>query len=340
MFYRKLLTTGKIIGLIFLVESCESVETRKQRFLIRGNEAFEQKNYVEAIRQFEAAVKLDSCYADALNNWGTALHRQKYYAEAAERYSQAILCKPDYLSALLNRANTYFELQRYDLSVKDAESVLDLRDTLPAHFIKGLNLAKTGRYAAAEQAYRKVLLLDSNHIEGRINLATVLYYQGKNDSSRLILSGILKKNKQEADAWNTLAMIAAAEEKYDEALQYITHALELKPGNAWYLNNRGYVYLLKGDLEMALDDINKSIAADAANAWAYRNKGIYYLLTRDYDNAIRLLEQALRMDATVEDIYAWLAETYCRAGRIDKACHYKNLSEERGENKKVVCGCK
>ncbi len=320
--------------------ACESVEVRKQRFLQKGNEAMEQKNYGEAIRQFEAAVKLDSCYTDALNNWGTALHRQKYYAEAAEKYSLALTCNPGFLLALLNRANTYFELQRYDLSLRDAESAIRLRDTLPAYFVKGLALAKAGRYAEAAQAYRKVLLLDTAHTEGRINLAVALYYQGKYDSARMIVEDVVRWSAQKADAWNTLSMIAAAEGKYEEAMQYIQRAIDIDPSNSWYVNNRGYIHLLRGETDKALADINQSIAADPVNAWAYRNKGIYYLLTGDNSSAVRLLEQALRMDNTVQDIYAWLAEVYCKDGKSEKACVYTKLSAEKGEIRKVDCSCK
>lgn len=326
--------------LLLLLSGCESVEVRKQRFLFKGNEALEQKNYAEAIRQFEAAVRLDSCYVDALNNWGTTLHRQKYYAEAAERYSQALKCNPDYLPALLNRANTYFELQRYDLSLKDAESVLGLRDTLPAHFIKGLNLVKTGRYADAEEAYKNVVRLDSSHVEGKINLATILYYEGKYDSAEFVLSEVLKKNPKEGDAWNTLAMVSAVKGNLEKALSCVNRALQCSPGNPWYINNRGYVYLLNGELDKALTDINHSIASDPSNAWAYRNKGIYYLHTGDYLSAVRLLEQALRMDSTVEDIYAWLAEAHCKEGKSEKACAYIKLSAGKGESRKLDCSCK
>lgn len=328
-----------VLILVLLLTGCESVETRKQRFLIRGIEALEQKNYTEAIRQFEAAVILDSCFADALNNWGTTLHRQKYYAEAAERYSQALNCNADYVPVLLNRANTYFELERYDLSLNDTEAVLRLRDTLPAYFIKGLALAKMGRYADAARAYRKVLFLDSVHVEGRINLAVALYYQGKYDSAKQVLEGVLSAHSQEAEAWNALAMIAAAEEKYDEAMRYVQRAVDIRPHNAWYINNRGYIHLLKGETDKALADINQSIASDPSNAWAYRNKGIYYLITGDYNSAIRLLEQALRLDETVEDIYAWLADAYCKSGKKDKACAYFHNSVNKAERRKVNCSC-
>ncbi|MCS6974267.1 MAG: tetratricopeptide repeat protein [Cyclobacteriaceae bacterium] len=323
-----------------LIIACESVEVRKQRYLIKGNAALEERNYAEAIRQFEAAVKLDSCYVDALNNWGTALHRQKYYAEAVELYSRALGCKPDYLPALLNRANSWFELHRFDRALQDATMVLQKRDTMAAYFLIGLAQAKLGRYQQAVGAYKKVLQLDRENTDGLVNLAVAYYYLGEYDSASTILNKVILKQRDLPEAWNTFGMIASAQQKWTEALEYFNTALQFPDANPWYRNNRGYVYLMMNRWDEAFSDINQSIAADPLNAWAYRNKGIYYYLRGDMDSAIRLLEQALRMDETVEDIYAWLAEVYYTAGKKDTACGYYKKSVERGERKLITIKCR
>ena len=58
------------ILLLFILSCGTNTETQKQRFLIRGNEASRQQNFREAVRFYEEAIKLDPCYAPALNNLG------------------------------------------------------------------------------------------------------------------------------------------------------------------------------------------------------------------------------------------------------------------------------
>jgi Flp pilus assembly protein TadD len=89
-------------------------------------------------------------------------------------------------------------------------------------------------------------------------------------------------------------------------MDYIGRALTLRPGDPYFLNNRGYVLLMMGKLPEALVDIDKSIVGDPRNAWAYRNKGIYYYLSGDAANAIRLLGRALEMDSTVREAKRYL----------------------------------
>jgi tetratricopeptide (TPR) repeat protein len=103
---------------------------------------------------------------------------------------------------------------------------------------------------------------------------------------------------------------------------WIGKALELKPNNAYFINNRGYLYLLKNDLTSALADIDRSISEDPYNAWAYRNKGIYYLKVKDAASAIRLLERAGQMDASIDRIDFFLGEAFYQNGEKQKACAY------------------
>jgi tetratricopeptide (TPR) repeat protein len=328
-----------LISIIFFA-GCETSDIRKQRLLLKGNKALEYQQYEEAIRQYEAALKLDSCYADAWNNWGTALHRQRLYAEAVEKYNQAISCRPDELGLRLNRANSYFELKQLQKALEDVTHVLNRKDTLPAHFLLGLIYARLGEYDKAVASYRKVLGSDPSHREGRINLGTSLYYAGAYDSARLVLESVVRDHPTESMAWNALALVAAEEGKGDEAEKYINQALYHRPQDAWFLNNRGYVYLMNNKLEEGLADIQASIAADPYNAWAYRNKGIYYLMKKEPQEALRYFQDALRRDSLVEDGYALMAEAYHQLNRKEEACRALAQSRRRSEKRKVKFTCK
>ena len=108
-------------------------------------------------------------------------------------------------------------------------------------------------------------------------------------------------------------------------------ALELDPGNAFFLNNRGFVYLQLNQLDLAEDDINKSIVLNPDNAWSYRNKGIFYQMTGDHENAIRLLNQALEMDGALERVHFYLGKSLWESGQKDQACFHFQLAKDAGD---------
>src|SRR6476659_53956 len=95
------------LTIIFLISCAESKETKLQRFLLKGNLMMEDHNEEQAISYYLEALKLDPCFADALNNMGTIYFRKKRFDVALENYEKAVSCKADFLNGYFNRANTY-----------------------------------------------------------------------------------------------------------------------------------------------------------------------------------------------------------------------------------------
>jgi uncharacterized protein with beta-barrel porin domain len=66
---RKILYSILFLGMA--VACSDTKETRLQRYLLQGNEQVSLRNADGAERFFKEALRLDSCFADALNNLGT-----------------------------------------------------------------------------------------------------------------------------------------------------------------------------------------------------------------------------------------------------------------------------
>jgi tetratricopeptide (TPR) repeat protein len=111
--------------------------------------------------------------------------------------------------------------------------------------------------------------------------------------------------------------------------------LRLRPRDPYFLNNRGYIRLMMGDMDAALSDIDESIVEDPGNAWAYRNKGIYYLKTGDAQNAIRLLSRALEMSDFIEQGQYYLGEAYLANHQKQAACEHFSEAVKKQEMTEV-----
>ena len=128
-----------MVFIILLVSGCgDNKETRLQRFLMKGNEQMKKGNDAQAIGYYNAALELDSCFADSWNNLGTLYFRQQNYDEALESYNNAVNCREGYTEAYMNRANTWYELKQFQSALKDLDKVEEKApDTTILHFSRG-----------------------------------------------------------------------------------------------------------------------------------------------------------------------------------------------------------
>ncbi len=318
---------------LFAIIGCsDSLDTRLQRFLMQGNEMVTLRNPEQAEKFYREALALDSCFADAWNNLGTLYFNQQKFSEAVGFYDRAIECRPGYIDAYLNRANATYETKEYFSSLADLDKVVARKpDTAVVYFVKGLVLTKLQRFDDALTEFRKAKTIDETNVDIIVNEGTLFYYKTQYDSASYFLNLAINTTAGKADAYNVLALIQIEQQKYPEAAVNIEHALSIRPRDPFFLNNRGYLHLMVGDLAQAKEDIDNSISIDPYNAWAYRNKGIYYLKAKQYDDAVRVLEQAESLDPFIDKIYITLAEAYIQVKNYDKACRAYEKSVERGE---------
>ncbi|MFT5088365.1 MAG: protein O-GlcNAc transferase [Planctomycetota bacterium] len=105
-----------------------------------------------AQRQFQAALSVDSTYAEAQHNIGVIYALKGKHVEALAHFSSAVSIKPDYALAHKNLGNSYLV---------------------------------QGEYQRAEQSFRSALGLDVEMIEGLNGLGTALIQQGRIEEGRI-----------------------------------------------------------------------------------------------------------------------------------------------------------
>ncbi|MEQ8335861.1 MAG: tetratricopeptide repeat protein [Cyclobacteriaceae bacterium] len=311
-------------------------KTERDRFFLLGNEALNNREYDEAIYLYTQSIEADPNYASAYNNRGVAKVEDGRPHEAILDYNRAIEIDSTYKDARFNRVYALEEAGRVDDAFEDLLKLeTAYADSAFIYFYKGLLQTKLKDYDAGKESFHKAISLDTTNTESYVNLATLHYFQNSLDSAQFWLKYVLKRDPNEANAYNTLSQVFLAQGEYTLALGALNQALKIVPREPYFLNNRGYVYLFMDSLETALRDINKSILANPMNAWAYRNKGIYYLKKGDYQEAIRLFEDALNRNTFLDEIYSYLGEAYHQQGDKEKACEYWQKGKQQSEARSI-----
>jgi tetratricopeptide (TPR) repeat protein len=159
-------------------------------------------------------------------------------------------------------------------------------------------LLRTARFDAAEQAFGKAL--DSapgqpdralSHLlraEARLKL-------GRHQAALADLNLAEQLGQRSAAFHKTRGLLRAAQGNYRGAVDDYTHALDLRPDTATYLN-RGWLYLLIfRSQRLALADFEDVLRSDRHNAEAYLGRGNALILLRPVQEAIADVTEGLRL---------------------------------------------
>jgi tetratricopeptide (TPR) repeat protein len=321
-----------IIYTVAILGCSDSKETRMQRFLIQGNEKIREREYEQAEKCFLSALKLDSCFADALNNLGTVEQRRKNLPGAIKFYSRAIRCDDKFLMAYINRANALYEANRPEDALLDLAWIEQTDpDTAIVHELKGLVFWKLRQSDKALSSFRKLLHADSLDKNALINIGTIYTSLKEFDSADYYLRKALSVEKDNPLVSNAMAMLFTAKGDHGQGMKWIEKALQSDATDPYFLNNKAYILLMSNQNDKAIQLIDESIASDPYNGWAYRNKGIYFYKTGRYDDALRLLNRARGMDPAIEDLDYWLGMSYDKSGDRLKACEHLMKAVEQNQ---------
>jgi tetratricopeptide (TPR) repeat protein len=126
----------------------------------------------EAVRLFDASLKLDRNQELALFNRGNALSELKRHAEALASYNRAAALWPSHAPLLNNRGNALFALGRkLEALAAFDRSIAAGPDYADAHFNRGNVLRELGRRTEAVASFDRAAALAPDHAEAQYNRA-------------------------------------------------------------------------------------------------------------------------------------------------------------------------
>lgn len=108
-------------------------------------------------------------------------------------------------------------------------------------------------------------------------------------------------------------------EKYDEALQAATEAIQLDTKYAKAYHTRGTCHFRKGDYDLAISDHTEAIRLDPQYAEAYLGRGLSYGYKGDDDQAISDLTEAIKINPRYAYTYYLRGGYYLWKRNFDKA---------------------
>ena len=265
-------------------------------YSVRGQRKYNAHHYVEAIADFDKAIKLYPQKADAYYNRGLAkftlgdlefaqgnlAEAWKLYEAGIEDSTQAIKLTPEDVYAYHNRAGGKFRLgqstanqgdiakgQRYyQGAIQDWTQVINLNPELAdpynnlgiAKAILGESKGSQGDIAGAQELYAGAIADCTQAI--RLNPAYAEPYINRGYAQ-------FRLGKTKANQGDT----AGAEKLYTAAVQDCTQAIQLNPESAYAYGNRGVAKAALGDAESAIADFDAALRINPKYTEIYYDRG-------------------------------------------------------------------
>ena len=148
--------------------------------LIRGKDEYPttERELRDSLGDALAAEHLDTAPARAelRKDKGNAAFKDGNYSQAVLHYTEALDLDASHVVALCNRAQCFLKLGEHDKALADADAALSVKpDYVKAHFRRGLALHALKRFTDAVLAFERTLSIDPKNIQAKDALRVAEY---------------------------------------------------------------------------------------------------------------------------------------------------------------------
>jgi hypothetical protein len=214
--------------------------------------------------------------ANHLTEKGEECLKSGLYAQSRENFAQALKLNPTYvhLTSIISGIDKVITAQSSAQKVSEANQAM-----------------KVGRYKCANQLFLEAVQLVP---EREAALKNVL------ESLVVLMQGEDALMKQRS------GLMALEDKKYAQAIQLITEAIGLLPGesiteHAFFLCDRAQVYFEMKEYQTSIEDCHAALELRPELAIAYFRLGSAQFELEQYDEALLSYEKALRIDPSLCD---------------------------------------
>jgi arylsulfatase A-like enzyme/Flp pilus assembly protein TadD len=297
----------------------------------------------EAIRTIQAIIAEDPAITDAHFGLGNVLYKARRFEEAVESFKKAIDLKPDDSFAVINIANCYQAMGRFDEAEK---YVLDYMakgfDDSQLFFLLGTLMVNHKEPEKAVPYFEKCLAGNPRSASAHNGLAAIyLNRSADGDLARAEghLSAASAINPTLQSLRYNIAQLREKQNRLAEAADLYLQEIADSPKSFKALFNLSRVYRLMGREEEEYDTLQKTIAADPEFPIAY-----FYLARielrrgRDFEQAITFVKKGIELKPAPADLplgYFLLADIYNRTGDIARSEEYARKGQAAAATTKL-----
>ncbi len=306
-----------------LLAKTPNPELRYILLVNRGLLRLERHEWDAAETDLNAAIQLDDRHYLAYANLAQVEQRRGKLDEAVAQFGRAIAVQPE--MAALYRGRADVELSRKDPTAEQRRRALTdldqaIRLETPGRPVLARDQTSRGLIFYQEHDDEKALAacdaalaVVPDHAEAHLLKVRALLRLERYDDARHSCDALLSQGKPSAEVFDFRRLAREGLDDFAGAIEDVTQALSLHPGQPTLLARRGELYLIENSPHMAVHDFEEAVKLDPNHADARAGLGTARVRLGQYREAISDAETATRLAPTDHRILYKAARIYALA---------------------------
>lgn len=239
---------------------------------------------------------------------GAVNNSNKNYSNALENFEKALTINPLYIDALISQASTLVALNRRPEALQCFDRIAKM-DSNDYRFLvtKAKLLLKLHLYDDILPLYDKIIALRPNVVQSYISKAQVYARLGQfqdamdtlNEAQKIVSGESSSKDSEGLLLFQ--ANLAFRLEFFEDSLMYYDKAIAINPENYNAFVLKGTVFEYLEDHIQAIECYDKAIEIEPKNTQGYVSKGNALLNMKEPEKALELYEKALAMEPKCQE---------------------------------------
>lgn len=263
-------------------------------FFLRGLEAHQTGNLIEAERAFREALALAPDRPSVLTNLGLVLLQAQKFDEAEAILRKKAAVENNGVESLLALGDCLTLREKIEDALRCyLDATQQQPDSALAQGRAGRALLTLGRSSEALAHFERALVVEPQNTYLLLNRGTILYEQGHYAASADCYETLLTVEPDHLEALNSRVIALAALGRYDEALTCAGRAITLAPDDVQSLCNHGNILADLQRYPDALASFDQALRLQPHDINTLGNRAVVLIKLLRYDDAVASFHSAL-----------------------------------------------
>ena len=283
---RKWVLVGILLGVIFWVGGCTSMEGKRDNFLAQGKELYEKGDYIRASLQFRNALQIDPKFAEGYLWLGKTDLKLKKFQGAFGSLSKAVELNPDLIEAQVMLGQLFLMARKLD----EAEAKANL-----------------------------VLKKEPENSEGLLLAASLAIARDQSQKALDLLTRVQRLKPQEINAYLLQSLVQVKQKDPEAAAKTLEKGLQANPKAIQLYLVRANLADRQKQFEVGEATLLKALALDPKDKRLQTELVRHYVTAAQWDKAEETLRGYLSQEPDNEVHAKELASLLANRGRPKEA---------------------
>lgn len=271
-----------------------------------GEAVLSQRRPQEARRWFEKVLQRFPDFPRAQEGMGRAYLKEKKAGKALRYLQQAAKQVPERVSTQMALGRAYASVGQGKEADQAFERAFEL-DPRRAALAEAAREQRNGNNEKAEKILRSILSEDADDVTALRLLGNIAAESNRWIPAQNLLGRAVELAPDFILAWGDLAVLCLKQERFDEALEHIEHAIRLDPGQPNCYVIKGNILAKSQKHEEALDVYQKAIDLSPGHGGALSGQGHVLKTIGRQEESIAAYRECIRNHPALGEAYWSLA---------------------------------